>query len=156
MINWLLVFSYLGFLLGEFVFLLKRAQLVTSADPNPLHTVWAFVVRNVITILTRWFIAFFIWYACEKFGFTAVFGLFGWHLPFNINPGVVPFMALGFVSDSLIDWFFAQKFIPAFFKDKLAPSDFQQMNVPKDKVDEVKLVAPEATVVQKSSTESGK
>ena len=149
------LFGYLAFLGGEIMFLFKRASLVAQSETNPTSTVWAFIWRNKITIVVRWFCAFImVFWPCETWGFTQMFALFGWKLPLSINPGAVPFAALGYCSDSLIDWIFAQKFVPSFFKDILPPSDFQLMNVPKASISEVKAVAPAATTVD-TNTQPG-
>lgn len=134
--NWIPVFAYLGYLFGENMFLLKRANLVVQSETNPTSSTWAFIWRNKITILVRWFVAFFLFWIFLHFGFAQTFKMFGWTLPFQINAGVIPFMALGYCSDSLLDWIAAKPWVPAFFKDILPPSTFQTVLIPKANVAE--------------------
>ena len=124
---------YGAFLLGEFFFLLKRANL---AAQSPAHdtTVGKFMWSNKWTILGRWFCAFFIFWIVQHFGFTKISALLGWTLPFNIDPGVVPFLAIGYMSDSLLDWLQAKPWMPAIVKDAIPPSNYQLMAMPNDAV----------------------
>lgn len=111
---------WLTFFGGEMVFVLKRASMATRSATNPTPSRWAYFKANSDLIFVRSVLAFiFIYYPFRHFGVDWLLGIFGWHMPVPIQGGFVTSLALGYLSDSMLDWIGTQKWVPNLLKETI-------------------------------------
>src|SRR5438445_13746747 len=104
--NWQIDIVYwIAFLLGQGLFLLKRADLGRKSPLNGLPSISAFFVLNWITILYRSVVEVgLVLYPYRHVDINVLVVKIGWHLPFAIPQSIVIAFFLGLFSDYLMDW----------------------------------------------------
>jgi len=96
------VLNWLPFFLGQCLFILKRSGLAVRSPLNGMKSKRQYVYQNWDILLIRAVLEFIIVYFPYRHS-----SLFATYLPkwFNLIPGSwVIVLALGFLSDSLMDW----------------------------------------------------
>jgi hypothetical protein len=122
------IVNYAVFLIGQWLFVLKRAG---SAIRNPKSTITTrrqYVYHNWDTILIRGAIeAAAIFYPLAHFSIAQIAGFFALTVPAALGgslSGVVGFFFAGFGSDSFLDWLVVSGKLPSFI------ANFIKENVP--------------------------
>jgi hypothetical protein len=119
--------NYAAFLLGQFLFLLKRAG---SAMRNPSTNITRrrdYFKANWDTYLIRTAIEIPIFYGYRHYGFVHLVSWTGWTPPswFSVPDNPLISMLVGYSVDSLLDWLAMSQKLPSWLRDWIAE------NVPK-------------------------
>lgn len=112
------VISYVAFLLGQLLFLLKRAGSAMRNPSTKILTRWDYFKNNWDTFGIRALMESPFFYGWKHYGFASFVGLFGWHMPVWMTVPDSPFTAffLGYAADSLLDWVSMSPKLPEFFQ----------------------------------------
>jgi hypothetical protein len=113
---------YLAFLGGQLLFILKRAASAIRNHSNPISSRRAFVYANWDVLLVRVAIELPIYYIWRHYPVNTILGLFtSWRVPsaFDFPQGAITFFTLGFIADSLLDWFGASSKAPVWLKENI-------------------------------------
>ena len=113
---------YLAFLAGQLLFVLKRAASAIRSKTNPTATRRAFIYANWDVLLIRVAIelpVYYIWRHDLVNGILAMFT--SWQLPaaFHFPQGAMVFFILGFIADSMLDWFGVSAKAPEWLKENI-------------------------------------
>jgi hypothetical protein len=104
------VLYWFAFFGGQFLFMLKRADLAVRSPLNAVESKSHFFAYNWVPLTIRTFIEFgFIFAPWRSIGTDGMMALFGWHVPFPVPHGWVAASILGYLSDSMMDWAAMQK-----------------------------------------------
>jgi hypothetical protein len=111
---------WVAFFFGEMVFVLKRASMAARSATNHTPSRWAYFKANLDLIAVRTVLEFiFIYYPFRHFGVSWLLGIFGWHPTVPIQGGFVTSLALGYLSDSMLDWIGTQPWVPNLLKETI-------------------------------------
>lgn len=100
---------YTAFFGGQMLFLLKRIGLAIRSPMNLLKTRRQYVRLNWDILLNRTILEFaIVYYPFRHIDINTLFGMFGWNMPFHVPNSAISFFLLGYLSDSLMDWFAMQ------------------------------------------------
>lgn len=103
------VIYYAPFLIGQMLFLLKRIGLAIRSPLNLLRTRRQYLRLNWDILTIRYILEFaIVYYPFRHVEMNSLFAMFGWHIPFHIPDSAISFFLLGYMSDSLMDWFAMQ------------------------------------------------
>jgi hypothetical protein len=110
----------LAFLAGQFLFILKRASSAIRNKTNPIASRRAFIYANWDVLLIRVAIEAPFFYIYRHYDVNTILSFFTqWKAPFAFPQGSFPSAMLGYIADSLLDWFGASKFAPDWLKENI-------------------------------------
>jgi hypothetical protein len=116
---------WLAFFGGQLLFILKRADLAVRSPLNAVNSKWQYFTINWVPLLIRTFIEFVVIYTPYRdIPSDKIIAAFGWNIPLKIPQSWVVAAALGYLSDSLMDWGAMQEKIlgikvPSFIKETI-------------------------------------
>lgn len=111
---------YIPFIIGQALFVLKRASMAFRSPTNPTKSRWAYVTANFDILLIRAALELaFVYYPFRHFGIAWIVGFLGWHPAVPIQGGAVTSFALGYLSDSILDWIGTQSWVPSWLKENI-------------------------------------
>jgi hypothetical protein len=113
---------YLAFLGGQLLFVLKRAASAIRSKTNPIASRRAFLYANWDVLLIRCVIELPIYFAFRHYDSNLLLKIFtSWQVPswLHVPDGPIPIFTLGFVADSMLDWFGASAKAPSWLKETI-------------------------------------
>lgn len=113
---------YLAFIVGQLLFVLKRAGSAIRNPTTTIKTRWEYVNLNWDTILIRGVLEFLvIFYPWRHFSTAEIAHFFGWNIgTWSLPDNPVVATLLGFASDSLLDWLAVSQKLPSFLQKWLS------------------------------------
>jgi hypothetical protein len=116
------VLFYLAFLGGQLLFILKRAASAIRSKSNPTTSRRAFLYANWDVLVIRVAIELPIYWIWRHYPVNTILSVFtSFKLPqaFDFPQGAITFFTLGFIADSLLDWFGASAKAPEWLKENI-------------------------------------
>jgi hypothetical protein len=111
---------YFAFLGGQLLFILKRAASAIRSKTNPVKTRRAFIYANWDVLLIRCAIEFPIYFFFRHYDANSILSVFtSWRVPFTLPQGGMMSFSLGYIADSLLDWFGASAKAPDWLKENI-------------------------------------
>lgn len=111
---------YFAFLGGQLLFILKRAASAIRSKTNPIASRGAFIKANWDVLSIRLLLELPVYYIFRHYSANTILGLFTtWQIPFQVPQGAMSSFMLGFIADSLLDWFGASTKAPAWLKETI-------------------------------------
>lgn len=116
---------YLAFVLGQLLFVLKRAASAIRNPNNTIKTRRDYLYANWDMLTIRILLEGVVFIACWHIGVAKILALFtSWQSPITF-PAIPPFyFTLGFFVDSAVDWYAVSSIGPAFLRE------FVKENIP--------------------------
>lgn len=148
---------YLAFLGGQFLFMLKRSASAIRSATNPIKTRRAYFKANWDVLLIRTAIEGPIFYLYRHYDANTILAFFGsFRLPFALPQGAMSSFTLGYLADSLLDWFGTSKVAPDWLKENIPNLQVYQQRTVQAGIDSTGApVTVEKTVtVEKVSTDA--
>ena len=103
------VVYYFAFAGGQILFLLKRVSLAVRSPMNALKNRREYFYLNWDILTIRYVLEFaLVYYPFRHVPMDSLFSMFGWNVPFHIPNSAISFLLLGYMSDSVMDWFAMQ------------------------------------------------
>jgi len=112
---------YLGFLCGQLLFVLRRAAAAIRSKTNPTSTRIHYIQSNWDLLLIRMALEIPAFYLFRHYSLNTILGLFSiaWKAPLQVPQNALTFFMLGYLADSLLDWFGLSKFAPDWLKENI-------------------------------------
>jgi hypothetical protein len=111
---------YLAFLGGQSLFILKRSAQAIRSKTNPIKSRREYLKSNWDVLLIRVAIEAPIFYIFRHYDTNTILAFFTqWRTPFQIPQGAMTSFMLGYLSDSLLDWFGTSKVAPDWLKENI-------------------------------------
>jgi hypothetical protein len=116
---------YVGYVLGQLLFVLKRAASAIRSKTNPIRTRRAYIYANWDVLTIRLMLEGVVFVLCWQVGFTKILALFtSWQSPIKFPASPVFYFAFGFFIDAALDWYGQSSVGPAVVRE------FVKENVP--------------------------
>jgi hypothetical protein len=133
---------YVAFVLGQLLFVLKRAGSAIRSKTNPIKSRREYIYSNWDVLLIRLMLEGVVFIACWHIGFTKILSMFTtWQSPISFPPLPPFYLFFGFFIDSGLDWYGQSNIGPAFLRQ------FIKENVP-----DVQVYASKTTETGMDST----
>jgi len=114
------VLYYAAFVGGQALFILKRSAQAIRSKTNPISSRTQYVKSNWDVLLIRMAIEAPIFYIFRHYDTNTVLAFFTqWRVPFQVPQGGMTSFLLGYLSDSLLDWFGTSKVAPEWLKENI-------------------------------------
>lgn len=111
---------YLAFLGGQLLFVLKRSAQAIRSKTNPIKSRHDYLRANWDVLLIRMAIEAPIFYLYRHYDVNTILAFFTqWKAPFAFPQGAMASFTLGYLADSLLDWFGTSKFAPDWLKENI-------------------------------------
>jgi hypothetical protein len=111
---------YFAFVGGQALFILKRSAQAIRSKTNPINSRGSYLRSNWDVLLIRMAIEAPMFYLYRHYDVNTILSFFtSWHAPFVFPQGAMASFCLGYLSDSLLDWFGVSKFAPDWLKENI-------------------------------------
>jgi hypothetical protein len=150
---------YLAFVGGQALFILKRSAQAIRSKSNPINSRRAYLESNWDVLLIRMAIEAPMFYLYRHYDVNSILAFFtSWRAPFAFPQGAMASFSLGYIADSLLDWFGTSKVAPDWLKENIPNVQVYAAHSVQSGVDSTGApVTVEKTVtVEKLSTENPK
>jgi hypothetical protein len=105
---------YLAFLIGQLLFLLKRASSAIRSKSNPIKSRRAFFAQNWDILSIRVALEAAIFVLVRHVGLSDLIAMFtNWKMPIQLPQSGFGFGCMGYAVDSVVDWFAVSSKCPA-------------------------------------------